>query len=99
MEEVRIRYLFAGRCYYYWKENNSNIKKETEIDSLWNTYRYNDLSLDPICNPGFESILTSIYYKDSEQLYHLTTPERKTIFNRVLKEHNIAKAKYLKDSK
>lgn len=69
--------------------------KETEIDSPYNTYKYRGLPLGPICNPGFESISASIYYKDSDYLYYLSTPEGETIFSRTLEEHNIAKAKYL----
>jgi len=71
-------------------------KEDTQIDSPYNTYKYLGLPLGPICNPGIESILAAIYPKDSDYWYYLSTPEGEIIFSKTLKEHNIAKAKYLK---
>ena len=71
-------------------------KKETEIDSPYNTYKYLGLPLGPICNPGIESIKAALYPKDNDFWYYLSTPEGATIFSKTLREHNIAKAKYLK---
>lgn len=71
---------------------------DTEIDSPYNTYKYRGLSLGPICNPGFESILASLYPKYNEYFYYLSTVEGKTIFSKTLEEHNIAKEKYLKNN-
>jgi UPF0755 protein len=70
--------------------------EETEIDSPYNTYKYKGLPLGPICNPGLESILASIYPESSDYWYYLSTPDGKTIFSKTLEEHNIAKEKYLK---
>jgi len=70
--------------------------EETQIDSPYNTYKYLGLPLGPICNPGLESILASIYPKDSQYWYYLSTPEGETIFSKTLEEHNLVKAKYLK---
>lgn len=67
-----------------------------KIDSPYNTYKYLGLPPGPICNPGLESIIASVYPIDSDYLYYLSTPEGKTIFSRNLKEHNIAKRKYLR---
>jgi len=71
-------------------------KEETEIDSLYNTYKYRGLPLGPICNPGLESIMAAIHPVNSGYWYYLSTPEGETIFNKTLEEHNIDKAKYLK---
>ncbi len=71
-------------------------KAETEIDSLYNTYKYRGLPLGPICNPGLESIIAAIHPVESDYWYYLSTPEGETIFNKTLEEHNIDKAKYLK---
>jgi len=70
--------------------------EETQIDSPYNTYKYKGLPIGPICNPGLDSILAASYPKKSEYWYYLSTPEGETIFSRTLKEHNLAKAKYLK---
>jgi len=80
------------------KKTTKISKEETQIDSSYNTYKYQGLPLGPISNPGFESILASVYYKNSDYLYYLSTPEGETIFSQTLEEHNIAKAKYLKNN-
>jgi UPF0755 protein len=88
----------ATITYITGKKTTRISKEETQIDSSYNTYKYRGLPLGPICNPGFESILASVYYKSSDYLYYLSTPEGKTIFSETLEEHNIAKAKYLKNN-
>ena len=81
---------------YITGEKTTRIsREETKIDSPYNTYKYNGLPKGPICNPGIESILATIYYKDSGYWYYLSTPKGETIFSRTLEEHNINKAKYL----
>lgn len=82
--------------YITGKRTTKISKEETQIDSPYNTYLYRGLPLGPICNPGLESILASIYPEDSEYWYYLSTPEGETIFSKTLEEHNIAKARYLK---
>lgn len=71
-------------------------KKEIQIDSPYNTYKYRGLPLGPICNPGLESVLASLYPQNSGYWYYLSTLDGETIFSKTLKEHNIAKQKYLK---
>lgn len=70
--------------------------EDFQIDSPYNTYKYKGLPLGPICNPGLNSIKAAIEPEYSDYWYYLSTPEGKTIFSKTLKEHNIAKAKYLK---
>jgi UPF0755 protein len=70
--------------------------EDLQIDSPYNTYKYKGLPPAPICNPGLESILAALYPKESEYWYYLSIPEGKTLFFKTLKEHNLAKAKYLK---
>lgn len=70
--------------------------EEIQIDSPYNTYKYQGLPIGPICSPGLDSILAAIYPQESEFWYYLSTPEGKTIFSKALKEHILAKEKYLK---
>jgi len=71
--------------------------KDTKIDSPYNTYKYYGLPLGPICNPGMESILASIYPNKSDYWFYLSSEkDGKTIFSKTLDEHNIAVQKYLK---
>jgi len=86
----------ATITYITGKKSVKVSKQETEIDSLYNTYKYRGLPLGPISNPGLESIEAAIYPQNSDYWYYLSTPEGETIFSKTLEEHNIAKAKYLK---
>ncbi len=86
----------ATISYITGKKTTKISKEDTEIDSPYNTYKYLGLPIAPISNPGLESILASLYPEESDWWYYLSTPEGKTIFSKTLKEHNIAKNKYLK---
>jgi len=86
----------ATITYITGKKTIKISKEDTQIDSPYNTYKYLGLPLGPICNPGIDSILVAIYPKSSEYWYYLSTPEGKTIFSKILEEHNLAKLKYLK---
>ncbi len=96
MENKIGLHVDATISYITGKKTVKISKEETEIDSLYNTYKYRGLPLGPICNPGLESIIAAIYPANSDYWYYLSTPEGETIFNKTLEEHNIDKAKYLK---
>ncbi|HDL74852.1 MAG TPA: endolytic transglycosylase MltG [bacterium] len=85
----------ATITYITGKESTKVSKKETQIDSPYNTYKYQGLPVGPISNPGIESIKAAIYPENNEYLYYLSTPKGETIFSKTLEEHNTAKAKYL----
>ncbi len=83
---------------YLTGKNSTKVSlKETEIDSPYNTYKNRGLPPGPICNPGLDSIKAALNPKESEYWYYLSTPSGETIFSRNLREHNIAKEKYLKN--
>jgi UPF0755 protein len=67
-----------------------------QVDAEPTTYTYRGLPASPIANPGLESILAALYPEESSYLYYLSTPEGETIFSKTLKEHGVAKARYLK---
>lgn len=69
---------------------------ELQIDSPYNTYKYQGLPLGPISNPGLDSISAAVYSEISDYWFYLSTPEGETIFSKTLKEHNLARVKYLK---
>ncbi len=69
---------------------------DTAIDSPYNTYKYKGLPRGPIANPGLSAIRAALYPKKSPYFYYLSTPEGRIIFSRTLREHNIAKAKYIR---
>ena len=86
----------ATLTYLTGRGSGQLTKKDKKINSLYNTYKYYGLPPGPICNPGLDSIRAAVYYKDSPNWYYLTTPDGKTIFSRMLQQHNAARAKYLK---
>jgi len=86
----------ATISYITGKKTSKISIEETKIDSPYNTYKYKGLPVGPICNPGLESIIAAIYPQKSDYWYYLSTREGETIFSKTFKDHNIAKAKYLK---
>ena len=85
-----------------WKR--LSIGMALQVDAAPITYALPGLPLNPIANPGLESIQAALYPTESPYWYYLSTPEgspggeaSRTIFSRTLGEHNIAKAKYLRN--
>lgn len=82
---------------YITGKNDPGVSiKDTQIDSLYNTYKYRGLPLGPISNPGLDSILAAIYPDETSYWYYLAGPGGKTIFSKTYKEHIAASNKYLK---
>ena len=77
-----------------WKR--LDIGMALQVDAAPITYEQRGLPQKPIANPGLKSIEAAIYPTQNPYLYYLSTPEGNTIFSRTLKEHNIAKARYLR---
>ncbi len=90
---------------YITGKNTTKISdEETEIDSPYNTYKYRGLPAGPICNPGLESIKAVLNPVTTDYWYYLSVPPEKNCpkctegsiyFSKSLKQHNIAKFKYL----
>ncbi len=85
----------ATLTYITGKKSTKISKKETEIDSPYNTYKHYGLPPGPICNPGLESLEAALNPKESPFWYYLSSPEGETVFSRTLQEHNRAKAEHL----
>lgn len=87
----------ATVAYLTGKKSVQISKEDIQLDSRFNTYKYPGLPAGPIGNPGLDSLEASLYPQNNSYWYYLSTPEGKTIFSKTLEEHNIAKAKYLKN--
>jgi len=48
------------------------LRKDLNIDSPYNTYRYYGLPPGPVCNPGFKSIQAAIYPAKTDYLYMIS---------------------------
>lgn len=74
------------------------LKRHTEHDSPFNTYKYAGLPPAPICVPSINAIDAVLNYEEHRYLYFCASPELdgSHLFARTLKEHNVNAAKYRK---
>jgi UPF0755 protein len=69
--------------------------KDIEIDSPYNTYKNVGLPPGPICNPGLEAILATVYPQETDYLYFLNDAKTgETIFSKTNEEHSLNKVKH-----
>ncbi|MFH1405494.1 MAG: endolytic transglycosylase MltG [Patescibacteria group bacterium] len=74
---------------YITGKNDPGAKfSDLEIDSPYNTYKYNGLPLGPICNPGIEAIKAVLGPQANDYLYFLTTPQGEVKYAKTLAGHN-----------
>lgn len=71
--------------------------KDLEINSPYNTYKYQGLPPGPIANAGKESIKAALEPEDTKYLYFLATPEGDVLYSRTLAEHNTKKAEHINE--
>ncbi|PIS04625.1 MAG: endolytic transglycosylase MltG [Candidatus Buchananbacteria bacterium CG10_big_fil_rev_8_21_14_0_10_42_9] len=69
--------------------------EDTQIDSLYNTYKYAGLPPGPISNPSLSAISAAAHPERNEYYYFLTTPEGRVIYSVTFDEHRQNKLKYL----
>jgi len=77
-----------------WKRLKVGMALQVDAE-MW-TYQNRGLPPRPICNPGLESIIASVYPRESGFWYYLSTAEGETVFSEALEDHNAAKYEYLK---
>ena len=81
--------------YAIGKEFNGDIrKKDLNIDSLYNTYRYKGLPPSPIALVGREAIHAALHPEKGKSLYFVAKGDGSHYFSDTLKEHNQAVVKY-----
>ncbi len=74
---------------------DGNIRKrDLNIDSPYNTYRYKGLPPGPIANPGLKSIIAALYPATTSNLYFVSKQDGSHKFSATLTEHNLAVQKY-----
>ncbi len=61
--------------------------KELEIDSPYNSYKYNGLPPTPICNPSVKSIVAALNPKETEYLYFVADGKGRHLFAKTFEEH------------
>ncbi|MCG6922948.1 MAG: endolytic transglycosylase MltG [Acidobacteria bacterium] len=74
---------------------NGNIRRrDLEMDSPYNTYRYPGLPPGPIGSPGREAILAVLDPADTRDLYFVSRNDGTHHFSETLREHNRAVDRY-----
>lgn len=81
--------------YAMGKQFNGNIrKKNLNIDSPYNTYRYRGLPPSPISLVGREAIHAALHPEEGKSLYFVSKGDGSHYFSENLAEHNRAVVKY-----
>jgi UPF0755 protein len=75
---------------------NRVLKKDLEIDSPYNTYKYSGLPPGPICIPEISSIDAVLNYEKSDYLYMCAKEDfsGRHNFSKTLEQHNIYAKKF-----
>lgn len=79
--------------------NRSLTRKDLEIDSPYNTYKYAGLPPSPICNPGKAAIMAVAHPDKTSYLYFVASGTGGHNFARTLAEHNENVRKWRRISK
>ncbi len=63
------------------------LYKDLEIESPYNTYKYQGLPPGPIASPGFKSIEAALYPDQVDYLYFVANKDGSHVFTKTYKEH------------
>ena len=61
---------------------------DLEVDSKYNTYKYEGLPIGPVCSPSAAAMDDLLHYEKSDYLYFFATEDGKVLYSRTLDEHN-----------
>ena len=70
-------------------------RDDLEINSPYNTYRYNGLPPGPIANPGLSSIKAVVNAQETDYFYYIHDEKGQIYYAETLSEHNANVRKYL----
>jgi len=82
--------------YITGKNLPSPTLEDLKVNSLYNTYLYQDLPPGPIGNPGISAIEAAIYRAPNDYWFYLSKPTGETVYSKTHDEHVANKWKYLK---
>lgn len=61
---------------------------DLEVDSKYNTYKYEGLPIGPVCSPSAPAMDDLLHYEKSDYLYFFATEDGKVLYSKTLDEHN-----------
>ncbi len=76
--------------------NGNLTKKNLQVPSPYNTYRFGGLPPGPISNPGRESLYAALFPADVDYLYFVSRNDGTHFFSATLRDHNNAVRKFQK---
>jgi len=77
----------------WWKKNLT--RQDLEVDSLYNTYKFEGLPPGPICSPGLSSIKAVINAPNTDYFFYVSDKNGKLHFAKDFPTHNKNIKKYL----
>ena len=77
------------------KRKTALTASDLQIDSKYNSYKYNGLPPGSICNPGMDAINCALYPAETGYYYFLADGRGNTYFSETLEQHDALKAKYI----
>jgi UPF0755 protein len=92
--DATVQYAVADPNLKNWWPKDLG-KQDLEIDSPYNTYRYQGLPPGPICNPGLASIKAVIDYQETDYWFYLSDSQGRLHYAKTIEEHNANIAEYL----
>lgn len=95
--EIGMALQSCATVNYITGKNTPGVSAEdTEIDSLYNTYKYPGLPPGPIAVPSLTAIEATIYPKANNYYYFMSGTDGVIHYARTLDEHNLNVWKYLR---
>ena len=82
----------SAKCENWWPVLT---RDDLQVESPFNTYKYNGLPPAPIANPGLSSLKAAFQPTESEYLYYIHDPDGNIHYAKTLPEHNENVRKYL----
>ena len=77
------------------KRKTALTASDLQIDSKYNSYKYNGLPPGSICNPGMDAINCALYPAETGYYYFLADGRGNTYFSETIDQHDALKAKYI----
>ena len=94
--EIGMRLQVDAPFVYFLGKNTFDLTvADLQIDSPYNTYKYEGLPPTAIANPGFESLQAAVSPDNHDYLFYLADHEGVTHFSETYEEHLEKKAFYL----